>query len=177
MATAEAAILAQLQPLGGLLPVFERVVVPPPALGAGHHYHHAVLFFRHSLYPGGRGAPDIKKRDFRPVPGSENTTDGRSGQGGAWPFRACPLSAEPAPRGPPSELSWELPGIRSPAAVVGCDGGTVHERPVHGAYGRRVFAVDGSGWARYASRNREELAADRIFTAVHRGRLHHYRVR
>jgi hypothetical protein len=85
MAAAKAAILAELEPLGRLLPVFERVVVPSPALGAGHHYHHAIFFFRHSFDPGGREAPDIKKRDFRPVPVSEDTTVRSRGQGASGP--------------------------------------------------------------------------------------------
>jgi hypothetical protein len=48
---AKAAVLAQLEPVGRVLFVFERVVVSALALGAGHRYHHAVLFFCHSFNP------------------------------------------------------------------------------------------------------------------------------
>jgi hypothetical protein len=44
---AEAAVLAELQPVRGLLLIFLRVVVTALALGAGHHYHHACLFLCH----------------------------------------------------------------------------------------------------------------------------------
>src|ERR1700676_49799 len=47
VAPAEAAILAQLEPLAGLLLVLEGVVVAPLALGASHRNHHPGLFFRH----------------------------------------------------------------------------------------------------------------------------------
>jgi hypothetical protein len=47
MATAEAAILAQLHTVGGLLLVFLRVVIAAFALRARHHDHHAILFFSH----------------------------------------------------------------------------------------------------------------------------------
>jgi hypothetical protein len=48
---AKAAVLAQLEPVGGVLFVFERVVVPAFALGARHRYHHAVFFLCHSFNP------------------------------------------------------------------------------------------------------------------------------
>ena len=47
MAAAEAAILAQLQPVRRFLLVFLRVVVAALALGAGHHHHHARFFLSH----------------------------------------------------------------------------------------------------------------------------------
>jgi hypothetical protein len=70
VAAAPTAILAQLEPLAGLLPVFERVVVPSLALRASHGDHHAVFFFRHRRVLGvGAGAPEnMKKTDARPVP-------------------------------------------------------------------------------------------------------------
>ena len=60
MAAAKAAVLAQLEPVGGVLFVLERVVVPALALGACHRYHHAVLFFCHRSIRKCL-APDIKK--------------------------------------------------------------------------------------------------------------------
>jgi hypothetical protein len=49
VAPAEAAILAQLQAVGGFLLVLLRVVVATLALRAGHRDHHASFFLRH--YP------------------------------------------------------------------------------------------------------------------------------
>jgi hypothetical protein len=51
MAAAEAAVFAELQPVGRILLVFERVVIPALALGAGHRHHHAVFFLRHRSIP------------------------------------------------------------------------------------------------------------------------------
>jgi hypothetical protein len=51
VAAAEAAVFAELQPVGRVLFVFERVVVAALALGASHGYHHAVLFFCHLFVP------------------------------------------------------------------------------------------------------------------------------
>ena len=70
MAAAPAAILAQLEPVAGLLPILERVVVPPLALGAGHRYHDTVFFFCHRRVLGkGLWAPgNMKKTDAGSVP-------------------------------------------------------------------------------------------------------------
>jgi hypothetical protein len=75
---AKAAVLAQLEPVGGVLFVFERVVVPALALRAGHRYHHAVLFFCHRSI---REAPSAghKENGAGPVPGSHDTTPFRPG--------------------------------------------------------------------------------------------------
>jgi hypothetical protein len=48
---AKAAVFAQLEPVGGILFVLERVVVPALALGARHRYHHAVFFLCHRYIP------------------------------------------------------------------------------------------------------------------------------
>jgi hypothetical protein len=47
VAAAPTAVFAQLEPVGGVLFVFERVVVTALALRARHGDHHAVLFFCH----------------------------------------------------------------------------------------------------------------------------------
>jgi hypothetical protein len=47
VAAAETAVLAQFEPVRGLLLVLERVVVAPLALGASHGNHHTGFFFRH----------------------------------------------------------------------------------------------------------------------------------
>ena len=47
MAAAEAAILAQLEPVRRLRFILLRVVIPALALGARHHDHHARFFLCH----------------------------------------------------------------------------------------------------------------------------------
>ena len=44
---AEAAILAELKPVGRLLFIFLGVVITALALRARHNHHHTILFFRH----------------------------------------------------------------------------------------------------------------------------------
>jgi hypothetical protein len=73
VAAAKAAVLAQLEPVGGVLFVFERVVVPALALGAGHRYHHAVFFFCHRSIREAPGAGH-KENGAGPVPGRYDTT-------------------------------------------------------------------------------------------------------
>jgi hypothetical protein len=51
VAAAEAAVFAELEPVGGVLFVFERVVIATLALGARHRDHHAILFFCHLFVP------------------------------------------------------------------------------------------------------------------------------
>ena len=68
VAAAEAAILAELQAIRGLLLVFLRVVVPALAVRARHHDHHAILFLRH-LSPkqaAAAGRPTLNKRTGGP---------------------------------------------------------------------------------------------------------------
>jgi hypothetical protein len=47
VASAEAAVFAKLQPVGGLLLILLRVVIPALALGARQDDHHARFFLCH----------------------------------------------------------------------------------------------------------------------------------
>ncbi len=73
MAAAKAAVLAKLEPIGRVLFILERVVVPALALGAGHRYHHAVFFLCHRSI---RETPSAghKENGAGPVPESHDTT-------------------------------------------------------------------------------------------------------
>ena len=68
VAAAKAAVLAELQPIGRVLFVFERVVITTFAIGASHDYHHAVLFFCHRSIRETQSAGH-KENGAGPVPG------------------------------------------------------------------------------------------------------------
>ena len=65
LAPAPTAILAELQPFGGLHLVLERVIVAPLALSARQHDHNAVFFLSHRTTT---SIADMKETDTQSVP-------------------------------------------------------------------------------------------------------------